>query len=59
MGDTLEARHARIIKVLRAHDAAAAGQAMLAEVNETRDAILERVIEEEGAFWRLGTRSMA
>jgi DNA-binding GntR family transcriptional regulator len=57
MGETLETRHAKLIEVLRARDAAAAGQAMLAEVNETRDAILERVIEEEGPFWRLGTRS--
>jgi DNA-binding GntR family transcriptional regulator len=56
MGESLERRHARIIEVLRSRDVAAAGQAMLDEVNETRDAILERVIEEEGPFWRLGTR---
>lgn len=58
MGDTLEPRHGRIIGVLRSHDVAAARQTMLDEVNETRDAILERVIEEEGAFWRLGARSL-
>jgi DNA-binding GntR family transcriptional regulator len=57
MGETLEPRHARIIEVLRSRDVAAARQAILSEVNETRDAILERVIEQEGAFWRLGTRS--
>jgi DNA-binding GntR family transcriptional regulator len=57
MGETLESRHARIIEVLRSRDVAAARQAILSEVNETRDAILERVIEQEGAFWRLGARS--
>ena len=56
MGESLEQRHGRIIEVLHSRDAAAASQAMLDEVNETRDAILERVIEEEGAFWRLGAR---
>jgi DNA-binding GntR family transcriptional regulator len=56
MGESLEQRHARLIEVLHSRDAAAAGQAMLDEVNETRDAILERVIEKEGPFWRLGTR---
>lgn len=59
MGETIERRHALLIEVLHSRDAAAAGQAMLAEVNETRDAILERVIEEQGDFWRLGTRSLA
>jgi DNA-binding GntR family transcriptional regulator len=57
MGESLERRHLRLVEVLRSRDVAAAGQAMLAEVNETRDAILERVIEEQGDFWRLGTRS--
>jgi DNA-binding GntR family transcriptional regulator len=59
MGETLESRHAKLIKVLHSRDVLAARQAMLDEVNETREAILERVIEEEGAFWRLGARSAA
>lgn len=57
MGETLEFRHARLVEVLRSRDPQAARQTMLAEVNETRDVILERVIEEDGAFWRLGTGS--
>jgi DNA-binding GntR family transcriptional regulator len=57
IGETLEPRHALLIEALRTHDVAAARQAMLDEVNETREAILERVIQEEGAFWHLGTRS--
>ncbi|MDY7040090.1 MAG: GntR family transcriptional regulator [Chloroflexota bacterium] len=55
-GETLETRHARLIEVLRTRDVAAARQAMLDEINETRETILERVIQEEGAFWRLGAR---
>ena len=56
MGETLVPRHARIVEVLRSRDVAAARQAIISEVNETRAAILERVIEQEGAFWRLGNR---
>jgi DNA-binding GntR family transcriptional regulator len=55
-GETLECRHARLIEALRTHDVATARQAMLDEINETRETILERVIQEEGAFWRLGNR---
>ena len=57
-GETLERRHARVIEALRTGDVAVARQAMLDEVNETRDTILERVIQEEGAFWRLGDRAL-
>jgi len=55
-GETLAPRHARLIKVLRTRDVTAARQAMLDEVNETSNTILEHVIQEEGAFWRLGAR---
>ncbi len=57
VGETLERRHALVIEALRTHDVAAARQAMLDEINETRETILERVIEEEGPFWRLGNRA--
>jgi DNA-binding GntR family transcriptional regulator len=56
-GETLERRHSLVIEPLRTRDVAAARQAILAEVNETREIILGRVIEEEGAFWRLGDRT--
>ena len=56
-GKTLERRHALVIEALRTHDVMAARQAMLDEINETRETILERVIEDEGAFWRLGNRA--
>jgi len=56
-GRTLESRHVLLIKALRTRDVAAARQAMLNEINQTRETILERVIQAEGAFWRLGNRS--
>lgn len=59
MGETLEARHGKLAEILRTRNVLAARQAMLDEVNETRDTILERVIEEEGAYWRLGDRTAA
>jgi DNA-binding GntR family transcriptional regulator len=56
-GETLERRHALLIEALRTRDVATARQAMLNEINETRETILERVIQAEGAFWRLGNRT--
>lgn len=52
-GATMHLTHARIVEALRAHDPQAARQAMLDEIVETREAILERVIREEGASWQL------
>jgi DNA-binding GntR family transcriptional regulator len=57
VGETLERRHALLIKALRTHEVATARQSMLDEINETRETILERLIQEEGAFWRLGNRA--
>jgi DNA-binding GntR family transcriptional regulator len=56
-GETLEPRHARLIEALRTRDVATARQAMLDEINETRATIMERVIQEEGASWHLGTQA--
>jgi DNA-binding GntR family transcriptional regulator len=56
-GQTMEVTHGRIVESLRARDVAAARQAMLDEVGETHDAVLERVIREEGVFWHLGTHA--
>ncbi len=52
-GATMHLTHARIVEALRAHDPQAARQAMLDEITETRERILERVIREEGAAWQL------
>ena len=56
-GETLEPRHTRLIEALRTRDVAVARQAMLDEINETREDILEGVIQDEGASWRLGART--
>jgi DNA-binding GntR family transcriptional regulator len=56
-GATMEARHSKLIDMLRHHDVAAARKAMLDDVNETHDTVLECVIQEEGTLWRLGTQS--
>ena len=53
-GKVQERSHGRIIETLRDRDEAAARQAMLDELNETRDAILERVMREDGALWHIG-----
>jgi DNA-binding GntR family transcriptional regulator len=55
-GETMEAIHGRVVQALRAHDVAAARQALLDELGETRDAVLDRVIRAEGAFWHLGAQ---
>jgi DNA-binding GntR family transcriptional regulator len=54
-GLTQQYTHEHIVAALRARDSAAARQAMLNEITETRDLILDRVIRAEGAGWLLGT----
>jgi len=56
VSDKLEPRHSLLIKALRTHDAEIARQAMLNEISQTQETILEHVIQEEGGFWRLGAR---
>lgn len=45
--------HAQIVETLKAHDVTAARRAMLDEITESRDAILDRVIREDGASWHV------
>jgi DNA-binding GntR family transcriptional regulator len=45
--------HAAIVAALRARDADAARQAMLNEITETRDRIIERAVEEGAATWHI------
>ncbi len=52
-GKTQESTHAHIVEALRARDKAAAHQAMLDEIDQTRDAVLDRVIREDGASWHV------
>lgn len=56
-GATLKPRHALVIEALRKRDVASARRAMLNEVNETGEMILEHVIQENGSSWHLGEQS--
>lgn len=56
-GRTMEESHRRLVEALRSGDADAACQAMRDEVNDSRQAVLARVIEAEGANWHLGGNS--
>ena len=53
-GQTQEQSHARILEALKAGDVEAARAAMLDEVRETQDTVLDRVMQEEGSHWQLG-----
>lgn len=55
-GDTMQISHRHIVEALRARDVSAARQAMSAELAETREIVLEQVIQEQGGSWHLGTQ---
>ena len=52
-GKSLANSHSRIIEALEANDLPATRETLLDELEATRDAILDGVIQEEAAFWRL------
>jgi DNA-binding GntR family transcriptional regulator len=52
-GQDMMLTHARIIEALQAGDAAAAREAMLDELIDTRQSVLDFVIRREGATWQL------
>jgi len=52
-GETMQESHSRIIKALRARDAEAARQALREELAETREILLDRVIQDQGDGWHL------
>lgn len=54
-GSTLASRHAIVIDALRKQDVEAARQAICMEVDETAEHVLQRVIQEEGESWHLGS----
>ena len=57
-GETMESTHGWIVEALRSRDVEAARLAMRDELDETHDAVLDRLIREEGAFWHLGVAPM-
>jgi DNA-binding GntR family transcriptional regulator len=56
-GKSLEDIHARLIDRLQAHDVSGARKAILDEVEESRRAIMDRIMQEEAAFWHVGAGS--
>ncbi|MBI5959116.1 MAG: GntR family transcriptional regulator [Chloroflexi bacterium] len=52
-GQKMEATHASIVQALRAHDVAAAREAIQVELLGTRSVILEFVIQQKGETWQL------
>lgn len=52
-GETMQHTHTQIIEALRARDPAAAKRAMLDELTDTREVVLDRVIQEQGEVWHL------
>lgn len=55
-GDTQPQSHARIVAALRARNPTAARQALLEEITETRQTILDRLMQDEGASWEIRVR---
>jgi DNA-binding GntR family transcriptional regulator len=53
-GKTQAQTHARIIEALRARNAEAALEAILDEIRNTRDVVLARIMDEQGASWQIG-----
>lgn len=54
VGKMLENRHSLVIEALRSRDIAKARNTIISEVNQTRESILEHVIEEEGVILASG-----
>jgi DNA-binding GntR family transcriptional regulator len=54
-GRVMQESHQRIIDALCSHNRQAAGEAMRAELDDAREVIMGRVIEEEGDSWRLSS----
>lgn len=55
-GSTQAQNHMRIVEALAARDMAGARSALLTELNETRQTILDRVVQDEGAAWEITAR---
>ncbi len=54
-GKSQEITHSHVVDALQAHDVEAARQALLEDIENSRDAILDMVIEEEAGAWHLDT----
>jgi DNA-binding GntR family transcriptional regulator len=57
-GAHLEDIHARLLDRLAARDVAGAKKAILAEVRNSRAAIMDRVMQEDAANWHVGSEKI-
>ena len=53
-GKEMNQSHDALIQCLEAHDGDRAKKVLLKELTETRHSILDRIMQEEAAFWHLG-----
>jgi len=53
-GKTMEFSHRKIIEALQAHDVESARQALLDDIDDTYDLIMDKVIQEESESWPVG-----
>jgi DNA-binding GntR family transcriptional regulator len=53
-GKTMEVTHQKIVDALEAHEVDAARRALLDDIDDTYDLIMDKVIEEESETWPVG-----
>ncbi len=53
-GKTMELSHQKIVDALEAHDVDAARRALLDDIDDTYDLIMDKVIQEESGTWPVG-----
>jgi DNA-binding GntR family transcriptional regulator len=56
-GQSMKRSHGRIVKALSSGDADAARRALLEELTDTREIVLDQVIQEQGQSWHLGWKT--
>ena len=54
-GKTMEDTHQKILDALKAHDVEAARRALLDDIDDTYDLIMDKVIQEDSEAWPVGT----
>ncbi len=54
-GKSQEITHGHVVDALQAHDVESARRTLLEDIENSRDAILDMVIEEEASAWHLDT----
>jgi DNA-binding GntR family transcriptional regulator len=53
-GKNQEITHREIIEAIKVHDLKSARHALLVDINQTRDTVMDQVFQTEAEFWQLG-----